>query len=129
MSAMSPAEALRAMAERLQRRLEIVQGIEELIKSDPTLAEELRVALAANNGAIRRRPGGKLTHYDRIVQHFEANGNAWATVDEVANSIGVKRGAVAFTFYKAHRDSFEKQNHPDKGRVKQWRYMKGGDEE
>ena len=123
----SPIEALRAMAERLQHRLKIVQGIEELVKSDPALAEELRVALAVTNGATRGSATGKKTHVEKIVQFFEQNNNAWATVNAIAEAVGIDRGAVAFTFYKAHPKGFEKRDSPGNGRTKVWRHKKGGD--
>ncbi len=126
MTAKNPAEALEIVAARLERRLEIVRGIQELVKGDPAIAEELREALTATNGLIRGRGSGKKTHFQKIVQFFEQNGNAWAVVNAVAEETGIDRGAVAFTFYKAHPKAFEKRNSPGKGRAKQWRHRKGG---
>lgn len=126
MSTKSPAEALEGVVARLERRLEIVRGIQELVKSDPALADELRTALVVTNGATNGRSGGKTTHFEKIVQFFEQRGNAWATVNVIAGEIGMDRGAVAFTFYKAHPRRFEKRDCPGKGRTKQWRF-KGGD--
>ena len=127
MATKSPVEALEVVASRLERRLEVVRGILELVRSDPAMADELRDALAATNGAVKGRTSGKKTQFDRIVQFFEQRDNAWATVLEIAEGAGIDRGAVSFAFYKAHPGRFQKRDSPGMGRTKQWRW-KGGDD-
>ena len=126
MTPRNPRDALRDMAERLERRLEIVRGIEELARSDPALADELVAALGGKRDKQNGSPPKKLTHFERIIRFFEKNGNKWASVNEVADGAGLPRGAIGFTFYKAHKARFEKRDSPPgRGRTKLWR-VKGG---
>ena len=114
--------AMKTIISRMERRLEIVREMQRLIDEDPSLLDELRSALAVgpagNGNQSRQRPG---TATDRIISLFRDHGNRWMTATEIVDASGIARGTLAPILHDHDSALFEKRDHPESKKLKQWR--------
>jgi hypothetical protein len=116
---------------KTRQAIALVQQLREIIGGDRTLARQIVRSLMQNADvtpaaappitAAQSQSGEGQTHFQKIEALFTSNGNRWATIDEIAKGIGVKRGAFISVLYSSHEHDFETQRHPRKRRFVQWR--------
>lgn len=116
---------------KTRQAIALVQQLREIIGDDRTLARQIvrsltqtadvTAATAPPVTAAQGQSDAGRTHFQKIEAFFTSNGNRWATIDEIAKGIGVKRGGFISVLYSSHNDTFEHQQHPRKRRFVQWR--------
>ena len=122
-------DLIKTYRERLKRAKEI----KRLIADDPEFARDLLRALApdvaetepvseATASTEKMTVSARLTHLKRIIAFFKANGNRWARLKTVEDSIGVKRNRFVHCFYDpGYRRRFESKKDPRRKGGKLWR--------
>jgi hypothetical protein len=122
MSETSTSGAMKSIIRRMERRLEIVRQMQQLIEEDPSLLDELQAALVTSPGGNGNQAGPRPgTATDKVISLFRERGNGWLTTAEIIKGSGVSRGTLAPILHSHDSSLFEKRNHPDSKKLKQWR--------
>jgi len=126
-----------ARAQKARAAQTLVAQLRELIGGDVALSREIVRALiegntvAAEPKAEAKAPtlhgAEKPSHFQKIKAFFEANGNRWATIDEISRAIDVRRNAFVGVMYSFHKSKFEQRKHPTAPRARQWRLRQAGE--
>lgn len=107
-----------------EKRLATLRSLKSLIEGDPELASEVLSAFALDCSATeppkRASRTKKAGQYEQMLELMRDG--EWRTLDEIAAAIDAKKHSIAPYLYRDdNKDKFEKQKHPDKLRMIQWR--------
>lgn len=131
----SPTKSIDDAISRWERRLEGLRAVRELLADDPQFAKELAALVRSSNGTAGSPSRSETianqsrTTFSLVVSYFKARDNKWATVEEISNATGVRKGTVSYVLYvKRNNGYFAKRDNPSGSNRKQWRLgRKGGD--
>jgi hypothetical protein len=122
MTEQTTSDAIGQIIRRMEHRLQIVREVQHLADEDPALLDELRAALAlAPNGNGEGATPRSQTVTDRLFAFFRERGNRWVTAPEIIRATGIGRGTLAPVLHSHTSDLFEKRDHPESKKLKQWR--------
>jgi hypothetical protein len=64
---------------------------------------------------------GRVSHWDRIVEHFRETKNQYISIPKLAKRLGVHRGIVSGCVYNSHPSDVESNVNPKRKGGKVWR--------
>ena len=119
----------------LQSRVNQASAIKNAFPDDPAMAATLIRCMIDNTAggvgaaqvhkeqriSAQKEGNGRVSHWDRTVEHFRATGNKYISIPKLAKALGIHRGIASGLIYNAHRDAVESIANPKRRGGKLWR--------
>jgi len=119
----------------LESRVSQANAIKAAFPNDPGMAAKLIRYLISNTASgnevglppeekpvlTRKNTTGRISHWDRIVEHFRETKNQYISIPKLAKRLGVHRGIVSGCIYNSHPSDVESDVNPKRKGGKVWR--------